>query len=138
MSDSCSRCATSRRNSAACRQFRRVGDVRRGEILGLIGPNGAGKSTLFNAIAGVRKPTAGRILFEGRDITDLGAPQRCALGIARTFQVVKSFETMRVIENVMVGALFAHIDGARRAREGAGGSGFHRAARRAKTPWRAN
>ena len=79
-------------------------DVNSGEILGLIGPNGAGKSTLFNAIAGVRKPTEGRIVFEGRDVTDLGAPERCALGIARTFQVVKSFETMSVVENVMVGA----------------------------------
>ncbi len=49
-------------------------DVRAGEILGLIGPNGAGKSTLFNAIAGVRKPTQGRIVYQGRDVTDLGAP----------------------------------------------------------------
>ncbi len=79
-------------------------DVNSGEILGLIGPNGAGKSTLFNAIAGVRKPTEGRIVYQGRDVTDLGAPERCALGIARTFQVVKSFETMSVVENVMVGA----------------------------------
>lgn len=78
--------------------------VQKGEILGLIGPNGAGKSTLFNAIAGVRKPTEGQIVFEGRDVTELGAPQRCALGIARTFQVVKSFETMSVVENVMVGS----------------------------------
>ena len=91
-------------------------DVRAGEILGLIGPNGAGKSTLFNAIAGVRKPTEGRIGFAGRDVTDLGAPQRCALGIARTFQVVKSFETMSVVENVMVGA-FARAASAREARE---------------------
>ena len=90
--------------------------VRKGEILGLIGPNGAGKSTLFNAIAGVRKPTEGRIIFEGADITDLGAPQRCALGIARTFQVVKSFETMRVVENVMVGA-FVRTTSSREARE---------------------
>ena len=79
-------------------------DVNKGEILGLIGPNGAGKSTLFNAIAGVRKPTEGRIAFEGKDVTDLDAPARCALGVARTFQVVKSFETMSVVENVMVGA----------------------------------
>ena len=91
-------------------------DVRAGEILGLIGPNGAGKSTLFNAIAGVRKPTQGRISFEGRDVTDLGAPERCALGIARTFQVVKSFETMSVVENVMVGA-FQRTSSSREARE---------------------
>ncbi|MFT4098502.1 MAG: ABC transporter ATP-binding protein [Rhodoblastus sp.] len=91
-------------------------DVNEGEILGLIGPNGAGKSTLFNAIAGVRKPTQGRIVFEGRDVTDLGAPERCALGIARTFQVVKSFETMSVVENVMVGA-FQRTSSSRQARE---------------------
>ena len=91
-------------------------EVNQGEILGLIGPNGAGKSTLFNAIAGVRKPTEGRISFAGRDITDLGAPARCALGVARTFQVVKSFETMSVVENVMVGA-FVQTASARAARE---------------------
>ncbi|MCB1540157.1 MAG: ABC transporter ATP-binding protein [Rhodoblastus sp.] len=91
-------------------------NVNKGEILGLIGPNGAGKSTLFNAIAGVRKPTEGRIAFEGRDVTGLGAPERCALGIARTFQVVKSFETMSVVENVMVGA-FQRTSSSRTARE---------------------
>jgi branched-chain amino acid transport system ATP-binding protein len=79
--------------------------VSAGEILGLIGPNGAGKSTLFNMIAGLYPPTDGRILFEGADITRLGAPQRCALGIARTFQVVRSFDSMSVIENVIVGSL---------------------------------
>jgi len=79
--------------------------VAKGEILGLIGPNGAGKSTLFNMIAGLLPPSEGRILFEGRDITRLGAPQRCALGIARTFQVVRSFDSMSVVENVIVGSL---------------------------------
>src|SRR6185503_19221560 len=78
--------------------------VRSGELLGLIGPNGAGKSTLFNLIAGAFPPTAGRILFAGRDITLLPAPQRCRLGIARTFQVPRSFDSMTVVENVMVGA----------------------------------
>jgi branched-chain amino acid transport system ATP-binding protein len=79
--------------------------VREGEILGLIGPNGAGKSTLFNMIAGLYPPSEGRIVFSGRDITRMSAPQRCALGIARTFQVVRSFDSMSVIENVIVGAL---------------------------------
>ncbi|UFZ06909.1 ABC transporter ATP-binding protein [Bradyrhizobium ontarionense] len=79
--------------------------VGRGEIVGLIGPNGAGKSTLFNLIAGAFKPTEGTILFEGRDVTALPAAERCQAGIGRTFQVVKSFETMTVIENVIVGAL---------------------------------
>ncbi len=91
-------------------------DVRKGEILGLIGPNGAGKSTLFNAIAGVRKPTEGRVVFEGQDVTELDAPKRCALGIARTFQVVKSFETMSVVENVMVGS-FVRTSSAAEARD---------------------
>ena len=79
--------------------------VNEGEILGLIGPNGAGKSTLFNLVAGTYRPTSGRIRFEGRDITRLPPAVRCKLGIARTFQVVKSFETMSVLENVVVGAL---------------------------------
>lgn len=76
-----------------------------GEIVGLIGPNGAGKSTLFNLIAGVLPPTQGSIWFDGQDVTRLPAAERCQRGIARTFQVVKSFETMSVIDNVIVGAL---------------------------------
>jgi branched-chain amino acid transport system ATP-binding protein len=89
--------------------------VNEGEILGLIGPNGAGKSTLFNLVAGTYRPTSGRIRFEGRDITRLPPAVRCKLGIARTFQVVKSFETMSVLENVVVGALvrFASTHAAR-------------------------
>ncbi|TAH69209.1 MAG: ABC transporter ATP-binding protein [Rhodopseudomonas palustris] len=79
--------------------------VEPGEIVGLIGPNGAGKSTLFNLIAGVRPPTQGSIIFNGEDVTRLPAAERCRRGIARTFQVVKSFETMSVIDNVIVGAL---------------------------------
>ncbi len=79
--------------------------VNRGEILGLIGPNGAGKSTLFNLIAGAFPPTEGTITFEGKNITALDGPKRCALGIARTFQVVRSFESMSVVENVIVGSL---------------------------------
>jgi branched-chain amino acid transport system ATP-binding protein len=79
--------------------------VERGEIVGLIGPNGAGKSTLFNLVAGAIPPTSGAIVFEGEDVTALRAPQRCARGIARTFQVVRSFDTMTVIDNVIVGAL---------------------------------
>jgi branched-chain amino acid transport system ATP-binding protein len=79
--------------------------VGRGEIVGLIGPNGAGKSTLFNLIAGVLPPTQGSIIFDGEDVTALPAAERCQRGIGRTFQVVKSFETMTVIDNVIVGAL---------------------------------
>jgi branched-chain amino acid transport system ATP-binding protein len=88
--------------------------VRDGEILGLIGPNGAGKTSLFNSISGEVTPDAGEIRFEGRRISGLG-PVACArLGIARTFQVVRSFNSMTVLENVMVGA-FARSGTARAA-----------------------
>ena len=79
-------------------------EVRRGEILGLIGPNGAGKSTLFNLIAGAFPPSSGKIDFQGHDVTGLPAAKLCALGIARTYQVPRSFDSMSVIENVTVGA----------------------------------
>jgi branched-chain amino acid transport system ATP-binding protein len=90
--------------------------VEEGEILGLIGPNGAGKSTLFNLVAGLYPPTSGNIVFAGEEITRLAAPARCARGIARTFQVVRSFDSMSVVENVVVGALMRHA-GAREARQ---------------------
>jgi branched-chain amino acid transport system ATP-binding protein len=90
--------------------------VGRGEIVGLIGPNGAGKSTLFNLIAGVFPPTEGAIWFDGHDVTRLPAAERCRRGVGRTFQVVKSFETMTVIDNVIVGSLVRsmHMREARR------------------------
>ena len=79
--------------------------IAQGEIVGLIGPNGAGKSTLFNVIAGSLPASRGTVVFDGADVTALPAAARCALGIARTFQVVRSFESMSVIDNVIVGAL---------------------------------
>lgn len=79
-------------------------DVAPGEILGLIGPNGAGKTSLFNSISGEVTPDRGEILLEGKRVSGSG-PVACALaGIARTFQVVRSFDSMTVLENVMVGA----------------------------------
>jgi branched-chain amino acid transport system ATP-binding protein len=79
--------------------------VDRGQIVGLIGPNGAGKTTLFNCIAGYYTPTEGEIRLEDRPIQGL-PPERCArIGIARTFQVARTFNSMTVVENVMVGAL---------------------------------
>ncbi len=90
-------------------------DVQAGEIVGLIGPNGAGKSTFFNIIAGALAPTRGQILFEGRDVTALVPANRCRLGIARTFQVVRSFDSMSVIDNIVVGSLMRNRD-ARTAR----------------------
>jgi len=78
----------------------------RGEILGLIGPNGAGKTTMFDVIAGAYRPTQGKVLFGGRDITSLKPHERCHLGIARTFQVTKPFLNMNLVENVAVGAFY--------------------------------
>lgn len=76
------------------------------EIVGLLGPNGSGKTTLINLIAGRVAPTAGRVLFAGRDITNLPAHERCHLGLARTFQTVKPFDHLTVLDNVAVGAIY--------------------------------
>ncbi len=77
--------------------------VTRGDIHGLIGPNGAGKTTLFNVITGFLSPTAGRIHFEDRDITGKGPSEITHQGIARTFQNVRLFSEMTVLQNVLVG-----------------------------------
>ena len=83
-------------------------DVAEGEILGLIGPNGAGKTSLFNSISGEVTPDRGTIHLDGQQISGIG-PVACALaGVARTFQVVRSFDSMTVLENVMVGAFARH------------------------------
>ena len=76
-----------------------------GEINGLIGPNGAGKTTIFNMIAGVYAPDSGTIRFQGREIHGLRPDQVCAAGIGRTFQIVKPFAGLSVLDNVMVGGL---------------------------------
>ncbi len=81
-------------------------DLKEHEILGLIGPNGAGKTTLFNLIAGVYKPSSGSIVFDGKNIGGLRPHQICHLGISRTFQIVKPFSTLTVLENVMIGVRF--------------------------------
>ncbi len=83
-------------------------DVAQGEILGLLGPNGAGKTSLFNSISGEVTPDAGDILLEGARISGRGPVACAAAGIARTFQVVRSFDSMTVLENVMVGAFTRH------------------------------
>jgi len=89
-------------------------DVAPGEILGLIGPNGAGKTSLFNSISGEVSPDKGEVLLDGKRISGMG-PVACArAGVARTFQVVRSFDSMTVLENVMVGAFSRH-GGAREA-----------------------
>ena len=78
--------------------------VAKGAIVGLIGPNGAGKTTIFNMIAGVYAPDSGEIAFLGEKIGGLRADQVCAMGIGRTFQIVKPFAGLTVLDNVMVGA----------------------------------
>ena len=78
-------------------------DVRRGEIVSVIGPNGAGKSTLFNVITGIYEPDAGDIVVRGLSIVGLRPHQLVKLGIARTFQNVRLFANMTILENAMVG-----------------------------------
>jgi ABC-type branched-subunit amino acid transport system ATPase component/ABC-type branched-subunit amino acid transport system permease subunit len=78
--------------------------VVQGEILGIIGPNGAGKTTLFNLLNGFIRPDQGEILLEGRDIVGKRPYEICAAGVGRTFQVVRPFRRMTVLENVVVGA----------------------------------
>lgn len=77
--------------------------VEEGCLMGLIGPNGSGKTTVFNLITGIYRPTAGRILFGGRDITGLRPDTINRFGIARTFQNIRLFKDMTVFENVLVG-----------------------------------
>ncbi|HEX2649301.1 MAG TPA: ABC transporter ATP-binding protein [Burkholderiales bacterium] len=80
-------------------------EVERGGLVALIGPNGAGKTTCFNMIAGVFAPDSGKIVFEGREIQGQRPDEICAAGIGRTFQIVKPFAGLSVLDNVMVGAL---------------------------------
>jgi branched-chain amino acid transport system ATP-binding protein len=95
-------------------------ELRRGEVLGLIGPNGAGKSTLVNLLSGFDRPTQGRVLLDGRDVTRWRASRRGRNGLARTFQHSHAFRGLSVRENVEVSALGAGVSArkaALRARE---------------------
>ncbi|MFI5014857.1 MAG: ABC transporter ATP-binding protein [Hyphomicrobiales bacterium] len=76
--------------------------VRKGELRAIIGPNGAGKTTFFNLISGFFPPSAGRIVFDGRDITMLAAHRRVALGMGRTFQITEIFPELTVFENLRI------------------------------------
>jgi len=80
--------------------------VEEGEVLGLIGPNGAGKTTLFNLITGVYRPDRGQVVFRGQEVTRLPPARRCKLGIARTFQLVRPFQHLSVLQNVAVGRIY--------------------------------
>ncbi len=80
--------------------------IEAGKISGLIGPNGAGKTTMFNVVSGVFRPTAGKVFFAGRDVTGLEPYERCRLGMARTFQIMKPLPYMSVADNVIAGCMF--------------------------------
>ncbi len=80
--------------------------VGKSEIVGVVGPNGAGKTTLFNIITGISRPTRGAVSFEGEDITALPPEQICRKGIAKTFQIARSFPGLTARDSVMVGAIF--------------------------------
>jgi branched-chain amino acid transport system ATP-binding protein len=77
------------------------------EIVGLIGPNGAGKTTAFNVITGMNRPTEGQVLYKGEDVTRLGRHEVTRRGLARTFQNIRLFKEMTVLENVLVGCHLA-------------------------------
>ena len=90
--------------------------IEAGEILGIIGPNGAGKSTLFDLITGFTRPDRGKVVFDGRDIFGMRPDRISRLGIGRTFQKLKPFADLTLLENVMMGA-FAHEPDIRHARD---------------------
>lgn len=91
-------------------------NVEENEIVGLIGPNGAGKTTLFAVASGFLNPTHGQIWFRGKRIDHLSPPDICEIGLVRTYQIVRPFGEMTVLENVMIGA-FLHCRSAEQARE---------------------
>jgi branched-chain amino acid transport system ATP-binding protein len=78
-------------------------DVERGKVFALIGPNGAGKTTCFNCITGLLQPTSGKVVFDGRDITGFRPHQTAKAGVARTFQNIRLFDYMTVLDNVRLG-----------------------------------
>ena len=81
-------------------------EVESGSIYGLIGPNGAGKTTFLNTISGTYPATSGTVRFNGEDVTNAKSYKMCKKGLARTYQIVRSFQRMSVIENVIVGSVF--------------------------------
>ena len=113
--------------------------VRQGDLLGIIGPNGAGKTTLFNVISGYYRPEEGRVVFDGADLTGQPAHAISRRGLTRTFQIVKPFGNLSVLDNVMIGALTREAS-TRAARAEAGrvidicGLGPHAAARARTLP----
>src|SRR5271165_6061134 len=86
-------------------------ELNKGDLFGLIGPNGAGKTTCFNLITGVYQPTSGHIIFDGREITGTPPNKIAGLGISRTFQNIRLFPALSVLENVVVGGFLRHKTG---------------------------
>jgi branched-chain amino acid transport system ATP-binding protein len=93
--------------------------IKSGEILGIIGPNGAGKTTFINLISGIYLPTSGSIEFDGVDISQKPAHERARMGIARTYQLIHPMENLDLLENVMIGFLFAQKQSIAKARANA-------------------
>lgn len=83
-------------------------EIEKGDLYGLIGPNGAGKTTCFNMITGVYLPTSGDVVFEGRSVKGLRPSKIAARGIARTFQNIRLFSALSVLENVIIGGFLRH------------------------------
>lgn len=98
-------------NFSGLRALNRVDfDIEEGAITGIIGPNGAGKTTLFNVLTGNIKPSAGRIVFEGREITGLPSNKVCRLGISRTYQNSRPFQALSVVNNVKIAMLYGRAE----------------------------
>lgn len=91
------------------------------EILGIIGPNGAGKTTFINLVSGIIMPSEGKIEYRGEDITYMPAHLRARIGIARTYQLIHPLENLSLVENVMVGSIFARGNSLKTARRKAEG-----------------
>ena len=107
----CSRCAGLAKRFGGCRRSpASPSTMAEGEMLGLIGPNGAGKTTVFNLLSGFLAPDAGDVRFRGRASSASSRTRSASCGLARTFQIVRPFPQLSVLDNVMVGALARHPD----------------------------
>ena len=104
-----------------------------GHVTGLIGPNGAGKTTLFNIITGLQAPNAGRVLLDGKDLTDVKPHKRARAGIGRTFQRLETFGTLSVRDNILVAAEMRA--GGRASASTCTGSSTRRSSVWGSTPW---
>ena len=92
-------------------------EIFKGEIFGLVGPDGAGKTTLFNLLSGNLEPTKGKVIFKGRDITDLPAHRTAHLGIGRSFQITNVFPHLTVLENCILALIWVRKMPRREAEE---------------------